>query len=395
MSGIAGEPTAPTTPSTGSDSPSVPATSQQARPPDPTLPQEPSELTDEELIQQIANEETETPEPYSRLSNLDQQGEQQQGEQQPGEQQETEQEPQESQEATSAPAGVHQEARAALDAGNVDRAIELALGVTAESLKINSSDYVKHRRHVQKAQAKLAQREQEQNLKIQQISQAIRPALGLNAALQQYTRDGDPSGLVAAITATTGEDYSVFQQRVLRGEKGVPGGRASSVLLQQMQAMQQEIQRLKNPPAQQETHEQRASRIQQQRVQLDAHIQREAQGHPAMRLPNGLDLVRQTYLASVDKTLGAPSISLRQAADRVHQAAVAQAKALGFSQHQAAAAPASPSAAAPAAAPAAPPSSGVSIPRQANAESSDSVDEDSIEYILAAVDADAKRLGIG
>jgi hypothetical protein len=181
--------------------------------------------------------------------------------------------------------GSLEEARAAREAGDIDKACMLAFGCKPEELAPSSFDWTKWRKANDREAARRSEdrraidaqhhtNEQwvrEQRLSIHNTIEQLRPYEEVRQGLAAFDQHGDPEPLVRLIEKATRMSWADFNKAALTKTRRSPQERLMAERLQQLEGKLQEREREREQQTQQQT--------QQQTYQADlAHIRGAVKG---------------------------------------------------------------------------------------------------------------------
>lgn len=191
-------------------------------------------------------------------------------------------------------------ARAALEAGDLRKACELAFGKVPEHFEINARQWAAFRQQQRKAAEKHAQRDREHQQTVarfqqeaQQVVQQLQPAAQIMAARAAYQKDGDPQLLIKLVEQIAGAEYNEVQKAILRGQRIDPTTRRMQTELEQLKAQLAEKER----KAQEEQRQ--LSTAQQKENDLRV-IAEQLKGSPAEKVPKYKERVYRLLEKSLD-----------------------------------------------------------------------------------------------
>lgn len=245
-----------------------------------------------------------------------------------------------------------EQAAEALEAGDLKKALRLALKVKPEALKFDAGKFAagrqaqaRERQKVEALAAKrngeiaareqahaaketaLTQREHKFQVEVNQWIERLKPYEVYYNAEQAWKADGDPKHLVTIIEGLTGKKYNDAQQIILKGERQDPRFSRMQAELEQMrrerQQEREEAQRIRQAEEQRRQQEDQ-QRQQQMAVQARANdiatIKKALGDHEVTKLPRYEERVYKVLERFYDPNLKSPTISIEQAAKRVLRA---------------------------------------------------------------------------
>lgn len=191
-------------------------------------------------------------------------------------------------------------ARAALEAGDLRKACQLAFGKVPEAFEVNARQWAAFRQQQRKVAEKHAQRDREHQQTVarfqqeaQQVVQQLQPAAAIMAARTAYQKDGDPQLLIKLVEEITGSDYNDVQKAILRGQRIDPTTRRMQTELEQLKRELAEKERVAREQAEQQ------STAQQKENDLRV-IAEQLKGSPAEKVPKYRERVYRLLEQSLD-----------------------------------------------------------------------------------------------
>jgi len=223
-----------------------------------------------------------------------------------------------------APRGSTAAARAALKAGDLDKAFMLAFGKKPEEVVPNSHAWTKwrqandreeqkrtiERRQLDGERVQFQQAAQAERLKLHQTIEALKPYEKFCVAEQAWHRDGDPGALVEIIQGITRMTYDEAQKVILTKTKRSPAEREMARKLRELETKLQETA--------QEREQREQQQSQAQVYQNDLNYIRQNVSGPITKLPKFAERI-YNVLAKTRNAAGL-TLTVEQAAKRVIRA---------------------------------------------------------------------------
>jgi hypothetical protein len=213
-----------------------------------------------------------------------------------------------------------EQAQAALEKGDLKKALRLALKIKPEALSVDAGKFTalrlaqqRERQKTAAGQAQLQQRQQAFQQEVNTWIERLKPYEAYYNAGERFRQDGDPQHLVAIITGITGKSYDEAQKLILHNVKVSPA----------QARMQAELDQLKRERQEERARAEQAQQQQQlaQAKQSDLnHIRTTLKGHEVAKIPRFEERVYRVLEKHYNPQLGGLQITVEEAARRVVKA---------------------------------------------------------------------------